>query len=130
MALPSTPSMTSDDPRNDLDQPVGFAVDWRGAAAPRHETIEGVRCRLEPLSTAAHAESLHAAFAEDRDGANWTYLPYGPFASAEDYAALVRDFEALGERGLWFKRSFHDVALKVPMIFSIPSPKARPLSRC
>jgi len=28
--------------------------------------------------------------------------------------------EALGERGLWFKRSFYDVALKVPMIISIP----------
>lgn len=91
--------MTSDDLRNELDQPVGFAVDWRGAAAPLHETIEGARCRLEPLSTAAHSESLHAAFAEDRDGANWSYLPYGPFDSAEDYAVLVRDFEAMGERG-------------------------------
>ena len=29
--------------------------------------------------------------------------------------------EALGERGLWFKRSFYDVALKVPMIVSTPT---------
>lgn len=28
--------------------------------------------------------------------------------------------EALGERGLWFKRSFYDVALKVPLIVSHP----------
>ncbi len=28
--------------------------------------------------------------------------------------------EALGERGLWFKRSFYDVALKVPFIISAP----------
>lgn len=28
--------------------------------------------------------------------------------------------EALGERGLWFKRSFYDVALKVPFIVSAP----------
>ena len=36
--------------------------------------------------------------------------------------------EALGERGLWFKRSFYDVALKVPMIISIPG-RGQPL-RC
>jgi choline-sulfatase len=28
--------------------------------------------------------------------------------------------EALGERGLWFKRSFFDVALKVPFFISVP----------
>jgi choline-sulfatase len=28
--------------------------------------------------------------------------------------------EALGERGLWFKRSFFDVALKVPLFISMP----------
>ena len=28
--------------------------------------------------------------------------------------------EALGERGLWFKRSFYDVAMKVPFIVSAP----------
>ncbi len=34
--------------------------------------------------------------------------------------------EALGERGLWFKRSFYDVALKVPFIVSVPwSDKSR-----
>jgi choline-sulfatase len=28
--------------------------------------------------------------------------------------------EALGERGLWFKRSFYDVALRVPFFISVP----------
>lgn len=28
--------------------------------------------------------------------------------------------EALGERGLWFKRSFYDVALKVPLFIAVP----------
>ncbi len=28
--------------------------------------------------------------------------------------------EALGERGLWFKRSFYDVALKVPWLIALP----------
>ncbi|MEM8842954.1 MAG: choline-sulfatase [Pseudomonadota bacterium] len=36
--------------------------------------------------------------------------------------------EALGERGLWFKRSFYDAALKVPLIVSIPGRDQAP--RC
>ena len=82
---------------NELGQPVGFALaDWPGARTPVHEVIEGERCRLEPLSATRHAEALHAAYAEDRDGAGWTYLPYGPFDSTEAYASAVREFEALG----------------------------------
>ena len=83
--------------RNDLGQPIGDALaDWRGATPPVHERIEGTRCRLEPLSADTHAAALHAAYLEDRDGAGWTYLPYGPFDSAEAYAEAVRGFESLG----------------------------------
>ncbi|WP_244526318.1 GNAT family N-acetyltransferase [Wenxinia saemankumensis] len=31
--------------------------------------------------------ALFDAFAEDRDGEGWTYLPHGPFDGAEDFAA-------------------------------------------
>jgi RimJ/RimL family protein N-acetyltransferase len=81
---------------NELGQPVGLAVEgWGGARPPVHETVEGERCRLEPLEAARHAEALYEAFEADRDGADWTYLPYGPFACAADYVACVRGFEAL-----------------------------------
>jgi RimJ/RimL family protein N-acetyltransferase len=36
---------------------------------------------------------LHEAYAAD-DGRNWTYLPYGPFPSAEAYAEVVRSVQA------------------------------------
>lgn len=82
---------------NELGQPIGFDLTgWQGARVPVHDAIEGERCRLEPLSATRHAAALHAAYAEDRDGSGWTYLPYGPFASREAYAAAVREFEALG----------------------------------
>jgi len=85
---------------NEMGQPIGFAIDdWQGARAPVHEEIEGARCRLVPLSADRHAEALHDAFAANADGSNWTYLPYGPFASASAYSACVRDFERLGAAG-------------------------------
>ena len=43
---------------------------------------------LRPLDAAADAEALYAA---SRDPGIWTYLPYGPYASAGD---MQRDLEA------------------------------------
>ena len=57
----------------------------------------GRLCRLESLDAAKHAAALHAAYAADRDGRNWTYLPYGPFASATEYGAWVESVQALDD---------------------------------
>jgi len=54
----------------------------------------GRYCRLEPLVADRHAAPLFAAYGRRPDESNWTYLPYGPFESAEDYAAWVRPMEA------------------------------------
>jgi RimJ/RimL family protein N-acetyltransferase len=40
---------------------------------------------------------LHGAWAEDADGRNWTYLPYGPFASADDWAAAIQGVQRLSD---------------------------------
>jgi RimJ/RimL family protein N-acetyltransferase len=48
---------------------------------PARRELSGRCCRLEPLDARRHAESLFAAYARDRDGRGWTYLPYGPFDS-------------------------------------------------
>jgi RimJ/RimL family protein N-acetyltransferase len=76
--------------RNELDQPVGEPLpSWTARPRPPHAVMQGRWCRLEPLDAARHAGALHEAYAADADGRNWTYLPYGPFASAQDYAAAV-----------------------------------------
>lgn len=77
---------------------------WRPPPVPARAAVGGRWVRLEPL-TSAHAAELHAAFAGD--DATWTFLPYGPFASAEDYAAWIAGaagaddplFFALRDRG-------------------------------
>ena len=78
------------DEKNHLNQPVGFPVpDWKPPRVPARETMEGRLCRLEPLEPERHAEGLHAANAADASGRNWTYLPYGPFATLKDYRAWM-----------------------------------------
>ena len=42
--------------------------------------MQGRWCRVEPLQKDCHAADLFEAFAEDREGRNWTYMAYGPFA--------------------------------------------------
>ena len=55
--------------------------------------MEGRLCRLEPLDAATHAAALHEAYSADHEGRNWTYLPYGPFGSAAEYAAWVESMQ-------------------------------------
>lgn len=62
-------------------------------ARPPRTPMSGRLCRLEPLQASRHAEALHEEYSADREGRNWTYLRYGPFASAEEYAAWVRSVE-------------------------------------
>lgn len=65
---------------NGLGQPIGQAVpDWSTASFPPHTSMEGHFCRLDPLDEEAHTGDLHDAFALDREGRSWTYLPHGPF---------------------------------------------------
>jgi RimJ/RimL family protein N-acetyltransferase len=59
-------------------------------AFPTKQSIAGRTCFLEPLEAEAHASGLYAAYTQDQGGENWTYLPYGPFASFEDCLAWLR----------------------------------------
>ncbi len=81
-------------PINELGQPIGDPFDWSPAAPPPREPIEGRFCRIEPLDADRHAAELHAANLLDELGAMWTYMPYGPFASLDEYQAWCRQMAA------------------------------------
>jgi RimJ/RimL family protein N-acetyltransferase len=51
--------------------------------------MDGRFSRLEPLDPDKHARDLFAANAVDTDGANWTYLPYGPIVDFDEYLQWV-----------------------------------------
>jgi len=71
---------------NGLGQPIGFPLpQWTARSRPPRSAMDGRFCRVEPVDPERHAADLHAANSLDREGRNWTYLPYGPFARLEDY---------------------------------------------
>jgi len=51
--------------------------------------MQGRLCHLEPIDIDAHAGDLFAAFSENRDQANWTYMPYGPFATEAELRSWI-----------------------------------------
>jgi RimJ/RimL family protein N-acetyltransferase len=73
---------------NELGQKIGLEVPgWTARPKPPRTPVTGRFCRLEPLDADAHAADLFAANRRDALGANWTYLPYGPFSELSAYHA-------------------------------------------
>jgi len=71
---------------NDLGQPIGAPLpNWKTRPRPPRTPMEGRYCIVEPADPTRHAADLYSAFRLDREGRNWTYLPYGPFVRFEDY---------------------------------------------
>jgi len=81
---------------NHLGQPIGFPLPgFTARPRPPLTPMEGHFCTVEPVDPARHAADLHAAYLLDKEGRNWTYLPYGPFARFEEY----RDWLERDSRG-------------------------------
>lgn len=76
---------------NALGQPIGPSLpDWKAPPRPTATVLDGSFTRLERLDPDRHGRALHEANALDPSGANWTYLPIGPFATFEAYDAWLR----------------------------------------
>ena len=83
---------------NALGQAIGHPVpDWHAPIAPPREPMRGRHCVVEPLDPARHTSDLHAANLTDREGRNWTYLPYGPFETEAAYRVWVEKVAAGGD---------------------------------
>ncbi|GAB3305520.1 GNAT family protein [Pseudoclavibacter terrae] len=71
-------------------QPVGAPLpDWAPRRLPDAERLQGRWCTLERLDADRHADELSAAYAASEDS-DWTYLPVGPFESADSYRSWVQ----------------------------------------
>ena len=87
---------------NLLGQSVGLSLPgWRHAIRPQKAAICGRFCQLVPTDPEAHAAALFEAHRLDCEGRNWTYLPYGPFGSAEEYRYWMQE-NATGTDPLFF----------------------------
>ncbi len=71
---------------NQYGQPVGPGVPkWSIRSLPESVALQGVFCRLEPLSANLHASELYEAYATAPDGRDWTYMFAGPFRDEGEY---------------------------------------------
>lgn len=83
-------------------QPLGCEIpDWTPRQLPARSVMQGRYCRLEPLDPQKHAADIFAAVSLDASERLWTYLPYGPFATVQDYAQWMQK-TCLGSDPLFF----------------------------
>ena len=75
------------------EQPVGPAVDATPAERPGAVVLAGRFGRVERLDPARHAADLWKALGADER--LWTYMFYGPFADAGDFAKFLEKIAAL-----------------------------------
>ncbi len=82
---------------NHLGQPIGFPLpEWTARPRPPRSAMEGRFCNVEPVDPARDAADLHAAYLLDKEGRNWTYLPYGPFTRFDDFRAWLEQ-DSIGD---------------------------------
>ena len=73
-----------------MTQPIGATLPaWTARDLPPTEPMVGRFCHLVPTDL-EHAANLFAAFTEDRDHSNWTYLPYGPIENIDSFTRWMR----------------------------------------
>src|SRR5918911_1999419 len=76
-----------------LGQPIGFTLeDWKPPPRPPRASMVGYFCGVEPLDPDRHAAELYDANALDTEGSIWTYLPYGPFETLENYLSWIDEY--------------------------------------
>jgi len=76
--------------KNEHGQPIGNTIEqWSVPDLPPATAMVGRFCRVEPIDPDRHAEQLFAANGLDTAGANWTYLPAGPFDSFDEYLSWM-----------------------------------------
>ena len=88
--------------RKPEERPVGAVVDPKPPGSrPDMRPLHGLWMLLEPVSAARHARDLYESFSEsDPHGHVWTYMPYGPWESFEQFEAWLKEREA--SRDPWF----------------------------
>lgn len=66
-------------------------------ALPHNIRLDGRVASLEPLYVTRHADPLFDAFQQDVSGANWSYLPYGPFDNIDAFSIWLSSFEGTAD---------------------------------
>lgn len=72
------------------EQPLGTELDWQPVERPARKPLRGAHVLIRPVDAATDAEPLYAvSHPPDGDPAIWTYLPDGPYESAEHLGRML-----------------------------------------
>ena len=77
---------------NEHNQLIGDVVEnWSTRLRPAANSIVGKYCVLELLNSEKHAGQLFEALSLNNNGDSWTYLPYGPFHSVNEFNDWIQN---------------------------------------
>ncbi len=84
--------ITTPSAENEFGQPLDFEVPgWTPCERPPATAMVGRWCTVAPIDADTDAAELYDAVMHDAGGANWTYLPYGPFDTLAGYDKWLRE---------------------------------------
>jgi len=84
------------------ERPLGERVDWTPVERPARAPLRGTHVLLRPVEPATDAAPLYAvSHPAEGDRAIWTYLPDGPYESA-DHMGRMLEWAATSEDPLYF----------------------------
>ncbi len=63
---------------------------WQPCTLPPLTPMEGHYARLVPIIDEQYFDDLQQAYSADVEGRIWDYLPYGPFATKDEFFAFAR----------------------------------------
>ena len=76
---------------NEFSQIVGRSIaNWHKREKPTIASMQGQYCMLAAIDIDRHTDKLYANISLNNPGDSWTYLPYGPFASVEEFRSWLR----------------------------------------
>ena len=75
---------------------IGFPVHFSRAKLPSKKKILGKYCYLEPVNIKKHLKDLFKNFSKDKKGADWIYMPQGPFKNETSLKSYLKDKNLTG----------------------------------
>ncbi len=81
--------------KNYFGQTIGYQFkDWTSRQKPMKIKLSGNYCTLEPLDIDRHSLQLFETFQLNNQGESWTYLPYGPFKTHQEFFNWLKIYDA------------------------------------
>jgi RimJ/RimL family protein N-acetyltransferase len=82
----------------DRDSPLGRAIDWSPVPRPTREPLRGRFVLVRPLDAAADTQALYeVSHPPAGDSGIWTYLPDGPYPSAEALCEVLKAMQEMDD---------------------------------